>query len=123
MKPPNPSIAAAPSQSPRFHRVITRHPGGADWVLRQLSHELQVVAHLGLDQVEPGGAYYGVLPLNLAAAICEQGSECWIISVTIPPELRGQELSARQLDELGAELVRYDVRPVARLRTGMANAV
>jgi CRISPR-associated protein Csx16 len=117
-----PSIDAARSKSPRFHRVITRHPGAADWVMQQLSHQVQVVSHLAPDEIEPGGAYYGVLPLNLAAAICAQGSVCWVISVNMPPELRGQELSAKQLDELGAELVRYDVRPIDRLRTGIPTA-
>jgi hypothetical protein len=33
----------------------------------------------------------------------------------MPPELRGQELSAAQLRALQAQLIRYDVRPLDRL--------
>ncbi len=92
------------------HRVITRHPGAADWVRRQISHAVDVVPHLEPGEIEAGVHYYGVFPLHLAAAICEQGAACWAISVNMPPALRGQELSAQQLDELGAILVRYDVQ-------------
>ena len=108
-----PKQASAPA--PRFHRVITRHAGAADWVGQQLGQEVHASPHLELGEVEPGGSYYGVFPLNLAAAICAKGSACWAISVNLPPALRGQELSAGQLDELGAELVRYEVRAIAAL--------
>ena len=111
----SPEPNQAPSPLPRFHRVITRHPGAADWVRQQLGREVQAIPHLELGEVESGGSYYGVFPLNLAAAICAKGSACWAISVNMPPALRGQELSAGQLDELGAELVRYDVKVIGPL--------
>lgn len=75
-----------------------------------MGHAVNVAPHLEPDEIEPGVHYYGVFPLHLAAAICEQGSACWAISVNMPPALRGQELSAQQLDELGAVLVRYEVQ-------------
>ncbi len=106
----NPEPKRAASPSPCFHRVITRHPGAAEWVGQQLGRTVNAVPHLELDEIESGGNYYGVFPLHLAAAICAKGSACWAIAVNMPPALRGQELSAEQLDELGAELVRYDVQ-------------
>lgn len=112
---PYPGLASSPSL--HFHRVITRHPGAADWVSQQLGRSVHVASHLELDEIESGTNYYGVFPLHLAAAICAKGSACWAISVNMPPALRGQELSAKQLDELGAELVRYDVRAIGGLGT------
>lgn len=106
----NPDPAPGTALLPRFHRVITRHPGAAEWITRQLGHAVDVVPHLELVDVEAGGCYYGVIPLHLAAAICAQGSACWAIEVQMPPALRGQELSIQQLDALGARLVRYAVQ-------------
>lgn len=93
--------------------VVTRHPGAADWVQSLLRQPVQVVSHLHEHAIEPGVRYVGVFPLNLAAAICAAGAECWAISLQLPPELRGQELSAAQLDALGARLVRYQVSEIA----------
>jgi CRISPR-associated protein Csx16 len=94
------------------HCVVTRHPGATDWIQRQLGDPVQVVAHLAENEVEAGTRYYGVFPLNLAAAICRSGAECWAISMQMPPELRGQELSAAQLDMLEARLIRYEVSAI-----------
>lgn len=92
------------------HLVVTRHAGAADWVRALLGHTVQIVSHLEVDEIQPDTCYYGVFPLHLAAAICTAGAQCWAISVNMPPALRGQELSADQLNLLGAELVRYEVK-------------
>lgn len=90
--------------------IVTRHPGAADWVRRVLGRPVRCVAHLEVHELRPGMRYHGVFPLDLAAAICAAGSECWAISLRVPAALRGQELTAAQLDQLGARLVRYTVR-------------
>jgi CRISPR-associated protein Csx16 len=92
--------------------VVTRHAGAATWVQTRLGCPVRTVAHLHEHEIEPGARYHGVFPLNLAAAICRAGAECWAIAMELPPTLRGQELSAAQLDALGARLVRYEVREV-----------
>lgn len=109
----DPKLASASTSSQRFHHVITRHPGAADWVSQHLGFKVHAISHLEIDAIESGGSYYGVFPLHLAAAICTKGSACWAISVNMPPALRGQELSAQQLDELDARLVRYNVQAIA----------
>lgn len=93
--------------------VVTRHPGAAEWVQRRLGRAVQVVDHLHPHEIRPGTRYHGVFPLNLAADICRAGAQCWAISVQLPPALRGQELSAEQLEALDARLVRYQVDEVA----------
>jgi CRISPR-associated protein Csx16 len=102
-----PDAAAAPALW-----VVTRHAGAAEWVQSRLGQPVRVTPHLHADAIEPGARYHGVFPLNLAATICRAGAECWAIAMDVPPALRGQELSAAQLDALGARLVRYEVREV-----------
>lgn len=106
--PTKPLAAQAVS---RF-RVVTRHIGAAQWVHATLGQPVQVITHLETQEIEPGCSYFGVFPLNLAAAICAAGAQCWAISVEMPAHLRGQELSAEQLVVLGARLVRYDVQAI-----------
>ena len=93
--------------------VVTRHPGAADWVQARLGHPVRVKPHLLEHEIAPGARYHGVFPLNLAAAICRAGAECWAIALQVPPALRGKELTAAQLDALGARLVRYEVSELA----------
>ena len=90
--------------------IVTRHPGAATWVQQVLGRPVRRVAHLEVTELRPGMRYHGVFPLDLAAAICAAGSECWAISLRVPPALRGQELTALQLEQLGARLVRYTVQ-------------
>ncbi|ASM77891.1 CRISPR-associated protein [Vitreoscilla filiformis] len=103
-----------PAQPPqRRHLVITRHPGAVQWVRHLLSPTaVESLPHLHTQDIDPNVSYYGVFPLNLAAAICAAGAECWALTLDMPPELRGQELSAEQLRALNATLVRYDVQRV-----------
>jgi CRISPR-associated protein Csx16 len=98
--------------APALWVVVTRHAGAAEWVQSRLGQPVRVTPHLHADAIEPGARYHGVFPLNLAAAICRAGAECWAIAMDVPPALRGQELGAAQLDALGARLVRYEVREV-----------
>lgn len=103
-------LSARSDDQPPPDLVVTRHPGAAAWVQRVLGRPVRCVTHLHESELVAGTRYYGVFPLNLAAAICTAGAECWAISLQVPPELRGQELTATQLDQLGARLVRYTVR-------------
>jgi hypothetical protein len=42
-----------------------------------------------------------------ANCLLTTGSQCWAIKFNMPPASRGQEVSAAQLDALGAQLVRH----------------
>ncbi|NRT58011.1 CRISPR-associated protein Csx16 [Sphaerotilus uruguayifluvii] len=107
--PLDPVAAPAPAEGSPLDCVVTRHAGAAEWVQRRLGRPVRVVEHLHPHEIVPGARYHGVFPLNLAAAICRAGAQCWAISMQVPPTLRGQELGADQLDALGARLVRYQV--------------
>lgn len=96
--------------------LVTRHPGAVEWLKRRLDvPEVLVLPHLENIQFQAGDKVCGILPVAWAERICAQGAEAHVISVEVPTTLRGQELSAAQLDALGARLVRYEVRELSRM--------
>ena len=96
--------------------LVTRHAGAVEWLKHRLGvPEVLVLPHLENIHFQAGDKVCGVLPLSWAERICAQGAEAHVVSVEVPPMLRGQEMSATQLDALGARLVRYDVRELSRL--------
>ncbi len=74
--------------------VVTRHPGLIEVLAEQgiCDKATPVVAHATPDQIR-GKNIAGVLPLALAA-VCESVTE---VSLSLPAELRGQELTAAQV--------------------------
>ena len=86
---------------------ISRHPGALEWARRRGLRVDQYVAHLDPASVQPGDTVIGSLPVNLAAAVCERGARYLHLSLELPAHLRGQELSADQLDALGARVQAY----------------
>lgn len=88
---------------------VTRHPGACEWA-RRLGLEVDVwLPHLDPVLVRPGDVVAGILPVNLAAIVCEQGGRYLSLSLSLPPEARGRELSAEELERFGARLEEYVV--------------
>lgn len=90
---------------------VSRHPGAIEWAARQHFHVDRVVPHLDLTLVQPGDTVIGSLPVNLAAQVCAAGAAYWHLSLEVPAELRGCELSADDLERLGARVEPFDVQP------------
>ena len=86
---------------------VSRHAGAIEWAARQGLAVDRLVHHLDPDQVGGGDTVMGSLPVNLAAAVCQRGARYLHLSIELPPELRGKELSADQLDQLGAKMCEY----------------
>ena len=86
---------------------VSRHPGAIEWAARQGLAVDQFVRHLDPVQVQIGDTVMGSLPVHLAAAVCERGARYLHLSVELPEQLRGQELSTDQLEQLGARLTEY----------------
>lgn len=96
---------------------ISRHPGAIAWAAR---HQLVVdhfAAHLDPTQVQASDTVIGSLPVNLAAQICANGAAYWHLSLALPADQRGQELSADDLDSLEARLQAFDIKPLNRRAT------
>jgi len=88
---------------------ITRHPGAIEWARR---HGLSVdrhIIHLDPADVRPGDLVLGTLPVNLAADVCAKGARYLNLSLDLPAEARGRELSADDLERYGARLEEYRV--------------
>ncbi len=95
--------------------LITRHSGAIDWLSQQGLKVDKHIEHLdNIDMFQPGDEVIGVLPFNIVAALCDKGVKYYHLDIRIPVELRGVELSAQQLEELGATLTPYHVVKLKR---------
>jgi CRISPR-associated protein Csx16 len=88
---------------------VSRHPGALEWAGRRGLTVDRFAAHLDPGHIQPGDTVIGSLPVNLAALVCHSGAKYLNLSVQLPAHLRGQELSADQLEALGAKLEEYSV--------------
>ncbi|MBK8510480.1 MAG: CRISPR-associated protein Csx16 [Candidatus Competibacter sp.] len=91
---------------------ISRHPGALAWAAEEGVTVDRQVAHLDAEIVRPGDVVIGTLPVNLAARVCERGGRYLHLSLELPPEWRGRELSAADLRQIGAHLREYRILPV-----------
>lgn len=90
--------------------IVTRHVGLVEYLKAQslLSTHADVLSHVDAAQIR-GRHVVGVLPLHLAAAALVVTE----VPLHIPPELRGQELTADQVAEYAGAPVSYSTRCVA----------
>ena len=89
---------------------VSRHPGANVWAQEQGLHIDQYVSHLDATQIQPGDTVIGTLPVHLAAAVCSQGARFLNVSLDLPVQWRGRELSANELRQCKARLECFDVR-------------
>ncbi|MCK9215789.1 MAG: CRISPR-associated protein Csx16 [Rhodoferax sp.] len=90
---------------------ISRHPGAIEWAARQKLAVDRLVSHLDTAQVQAGDTVIGSLPVNLAAQVCAAGATYWHLSLELPAALRGQELSADDLESLCVHLEPFHIIP------------
>jgi CRISPR-associated protein Csx16 len=88
---------------------ITRHPGAVEWAARQGLAVDRQIAHLDPADVWPGDMVIGTLPVNLAAQVCARGARFFNLSLDLPPEARGLELTADDLERYGARIEEYEI--------------
>ena len=93
---------------------VTRHKGAVEWVRRQ-GIIAKMIDHLDEETIaglQSGDMVMGVLPVSVVAEVMAQGARFLHLELQVPPELRGKELSADDLERMGAKLVEYEVRKV-----------
>lgn len=88
---------------------VTRHPGAVAWATQHGIAVDSTVAHLDPATIQPGDRVLGNLPIQLAAVICQRGGRFFNLSLDVPVELRGQELSATDLQRCNARLEEFTV--------------
>ena len=91
---------------------VSRHPGALDWAAEEGVTVDVLLAHLDPETIQPGDVVIGTLPIHLAARVCGCGGQYLHLSLELPSEWRGRELSAADLRRFGARLEEYRVTPV-----------
>lgn len=88
---------------------VSRHPSAQEWARAEGLPVDRVAEHLDLALVQPGDRVLGSLPVNLAAAVCARGGRYLHLSLELPRDWRGRELSAADLKALGARIEEYQI--------------
>ncbi|MBS0512385.1 MAG: CRISPR-associated protein Csx16 [Proteobacteria bacterium] len=92
---------------------VTRHLGAVEWARRKGLIVDRQIAHLDPETIAPGDTVIGILPVNLAARVCKRGARYLNLTLDLPAEARGRELSADELDAYGARLEAFIVESEA----------
>ena len=101
--------------------VVTRHPGAIEWLARQ-GYDATPIAHLDPADLRPRDTVVGAVPAHVAAEVCARGARYMHLAMDVPPDRRGDDLTAAEMDAFGARLTELVVSPaprpggVARLR-------
>lgn len=93
--------------------VVSRHPGAVEWLEKQGVVAEATFTHLSEADVTSfrvGDTVVGILPIEIAVRLCEQGVRCEVIFLTSEETQRGTELDCHQLEAAGARLVRVSVQ-------------
>ena len=92
---------------------VGRHEGAKEWIMRQGIKIDKMVTHLGSeDRIQQGDTVVGTLPVNLAAQIHSLGAYYINLSLDIPENLRGAELTAEMMQQCHARLQRFEVKEI-----------
>jgi CRISPR-associated protein Csx16 len=97
---------------------ISRHPGAIEWAQHQGFDVDNWVPHLEPQLVQAGDTVIGILPVNLAADVCQRGAKYLNLTLDMPAHMRGRELT---FDELCARGARLEPFHVAALNIELGN--
>jgi CRISPR-associated protein Csx16 len=92
---------------------VSRHPGASEWARTAGVAADRWLTHLGPGEIRPGDVIIGTLPVNLAAEVCARGARYLHLSLDLPFERRGLELSAEDMRRYGARVEEYQVEKMA----------
>lgn len=89
---------------------VSRHPGAVQWAMQHGLNIDTFIPHLDITCIQCGDTVIGTLPIELAASVQSIGARYRHLSLSVPADRRGHELSAHELDALGARLLDFDIR-------------
>jgi CRISPR-associated protein Csx16 len=87
---------------------VTRHDGAIQWAYKA-GHKATKMTQFDVSIVQGGDIVIGTLPVHLAGEVLKRGGKYWHLSMEVPMEFRGKELTAEQMNEFGARLEEYRV--------------
>ena len=88
---------------------ISRHTGAIQWAQQQGFNVDKQLTHFEPKTTQQGDIILGTLPINLVAIVCQRGGRYFHLSLDVPVEARGKELSASDMDSYNARLEEYTV--------------
>ena len=88
-------------------KIVTRHPALIEYLSEHGIKAEETLSHAGVEDVR-GQDVVGVLPMSLACE-CARFRE---VSMRIPTELRGQEMSIEQIRACNPRIVEYKIERV-----------
>lgn len=91
---------------------ISRHPGAGDWAASKGFHVDQRLAHFDVDIVQAGDRVLGTLPINLVADVNARGGHYYHLTLELPAEARGRELTVADMCAYGARLEAYTAQKI-----------
>jgi len=95
---------------------ISRHPGAIAWAAEEGIIVDRQLDHLDINLIRTGDTVIGSLPVNLAAEVCAKNAHYLHLSLELPKELRGKELTVVQMRACNARLEEFTVRPTVVVR-------
>lgn len=94
--------------------LVSRHPGALAWARAKKLVYDQHLEHIDPETIQPGDIVIGTLPINLAARICQHGGRYLHLSLNLPRQARGRELSAAELRAYGAHLEEFIIHSLGQ---------
>jgi len=93
---------------------VSRHPGAMAWMQAEGIRVDRCIEHLDVSLLQPGDTVIGTLPINLAAEVCQRGGRYLHLSLNLPLEWRGRELSADDMRQCAARVEEFFVQSVQK---------
>ena len=94
--------------------LVSRHAGAIEWCLQQGYKIDQILAHLNPNDIKENDVVIGTLPLPLAAEVQAKGARYLHLNLPLSADLRGVEISAEKMTELGASLQEFKIELIPR---------
>lgn len=91
---------------------VSRHLGSKEWAASQGIVVDRLVEHLDVAVIQRGDVVLGTLPVHLAAEVCARGARYLHLSIDVPAEYRGKELSCHDMQRFGARIEEFCVQKV-----------
>lgn len=95
---------------------VSRHPGAIEWIKTKKHIKIdEFVTHLDIETVNKGDTIIGILPFDIAAAVCKKGGIFYALLLDQNEDNRGQEHSIQKMHQLGARLQRFRAEALEEL--------
>ena len=89
--------------------AVTRHNSTPAWLLKKGIEVDEVIPHLDVSAVSKGDFVVGNLPVQMAYDVIKKGATYCNLSLDMPFELRGKELTLEEIERCEPKLEIFDV--------------